>query len=82
MQIEELQKERKELVVKTNMMEAAGAHPADLEDDYSRMQELDYALWEHDFGESLDALTAGSAPLPNQSDWMNQPAAKPNEFRI
>ena len=64
MDIEELRKQRSELITKTDMMEAAGVDLSVMEADYQEIERIDHALWEHDFGESLNALCA----LPQPSD--------------
>ncbi len=51
-----MQSRRAELITKTDMMEAAGVDLTLLEDDYQKLERLDHALWEADFGESMDAL--------------------------
>ncbi len=65
MDIETLRSKRAELTIKTDMMEAAGVNDKIIEDDYRELEALDYALWQADFGDSMDALcTLPPSPLP------------------
>ena len=62
MDIDQLQQRRMELVARTDQREAAGDDPNSLQAEYEELEQIDFQLWEHDFGESLNHLCAMPSP--------------------